>query len=99
MVAGAVFGAWNVGRRGPVAQFGSATDWESVGQGFESPRVHQILTHAQRRSDKRYRLYEGGTSAARACNLCGPRSAGLRRERAPGPRSQTTDRTATRDRP
>jgi hypothetical protein len=27
-------------RRGPVAQSGSAPDWQSGGQGFDSPRVH-----------------------------------------------------------
>src|SRR5207302_4415148 len=27
--------------RGPVAQSGSASDWQSEGQGFDSPRVHQ----------------------------------------------------------
>jgi hypothetical protein len=33
-------------RRGPVAQTGSAPDWQSGGQGFESPRVHQSSHYA-----------------------------------------------------
>src|SRR2546421_3755903 len=36
--------------RGPVAQPGSAADWQSVGQGFESPRVHQFRIRLSRPS-------------------------------------------------
>jgi hypothetical protein len=32
-------------RRGPVAQFGSALEWHSRGQGFDSPPVHQIFEY------------------------------------------------------